>query len=263
MPTYLTNIVEQKRKELNSLKAIEIEDHAPYKQVRGSFVDRVRSQSTLGVITEFKRSSPSKGVIQALANPIEIANKYVEGGADGISVLTDKEYFNGSFEDLQIVSSQTKLPVLCKDFIMEESQINRAFLSGASLILLIVRILPPLKLKALHEYAIHLGLEVLLEVHDEDDLEAALSLQPTLIGINNRNLQSFKTDLAVTERLIYLIDDPSIIVVSESGIRNLEDCLRVAGAGVDAILIGETLMKKQNPAPFIKEIKQIERRTRR
>lgn len=260
MPTYLMEIVEHKRRELSKLTAIELSNDIKRKQVRDTFAERIRSQSTLGVIAEFKRSSPSKGIIHSLADPIELANQYKEGGAEGISVLTDKEYFNGSFEDLQDVSSHVDLPVLCKDFILEESQINQAFLSGASIVLLIVRILSPEKLKALYEYALHLHLEVLLEVHDEEDLEEALSLKPQLIGINNRNLQTFKTDLAVTESLIKLIDDPSILVISESGIKNVDDCLRVANAGVDAILIGEALMKHQDPAQFVKEIKQIERR---
>ena len=260
MLTYLTKIVDHKRKELSDLKKIDLPDFANYKNARSSLVKRVKGQETLGVIAEFKRASPSKGVIQASANPIDVVHQYKEGGADGISVLTDHEFFNGSFEDLQAVSRQVELPVLCKDFILEEYQINRALLSGANIILLIVRILPPEKLKALYDYAVHLNLEVLLEVHDEVDLLIAMSLQPNLIGINNRNLQSFDTDLCVTEELIKLIDDPSIVVVSESGIKNIDDCIRVAQAGVDAILIGEAVMKHQNPAHFIKEIKQVERR---
>ena len=263
MLTYLTNIVNHKRRELDEVQAIDVAEIVKVKNNRSSFAERVRKQNTLGVIAEFKRASPSKGVISANANPMDVIHQYKEGGADGISVLTDHEFFNGSFEDLQIVSQSVELPVLCKDFILEESQINHALLSGASIILLIVRILSPQKLKKLYEYAIHLNMEVLLEIHDEKDLEVAMTLQPKMIGINNRNLQTFKTDLSVTEKLIKLMDDPAIVVISESGIRNREDCLRVAHAGVDAILIGEAVMKQPNPTPFIKEIKQIERRSTR
>ncbi len=263
MSTYLMNIVEHKRRELSKSSGNDLPTDVKRLVVKETFAERIRSQSTLGVIAEFKRSSPSKGIIHSLANPIEVADDYVKGGADGMSVLTDKEYFNGSFEDLQAVSSYISLPVLCKDFILEESQINKAFVSGASIVLLIVRILSLKKLKTLYEYAVHLKMEVLFEVHDEDDLEVALSLKPELIGINNRNLQTFNTDLAVTEKLIELIHDPSIIVISESGIKNVDDCLRVANAGVDAILVGEALMKHQDPAQFVKEIKQIERRSNR
>ena len=261
MSTYLTTIVDHKRRELDDLQAFKIPDSVNYKNTRISFADRISNQETLGVIAEFKRSSPSKGIIHANADPVEVVNQYVAGGADGLSVLTDNKYFNGSFEDLQIVSRNVELPILCKDFILEETQIDRALLSGASIVLLIVRILPPEKLRALYEYAIHLHMEVLLEVHDETDLEIALAIQPKLIGINNRNLQSFKTDLSVTETLVKLIEDPSIVVVSESGIKSIEDCIRVAHAGVDAILIGEAVMKHQNPTQFINEIKQVERRS--
>ena len=261
MSTYLATIVEHKRRELEELEDFTLQDLANDKNTRISFTDRIRNQGALGVIAEFKRSSPSKGVIHANADPNEVVKQYIEGGADGISVLTDKKYFNGSFEDLQSVSSNVELPVLCKDFILEKSQIDRALVSGASIVLLIVRILPPKKLKALYEYALQLNMDVLLEVHDEEDLEIALAIQPKLIGINNRNLQSFKTDLSVTENLVKLIKDPSIVVVSESGIKSIEDCLRVAHAGVDAILIGEAVMKHGNPSQFINKIKQIERRT--
>ena len=263
MLTYLTKIVEHKRKELSKIQAINLADIPDYKNGRISFVESIKKQTSLGVIAEFKRSSPSKGVIHAQANPIDTVHQYKEGGADGISVLTDHEFFNGSFEDLQIVSQSMELPVLCKDFILEEDQINYALMSGASIILLIVRILTPQKLKELYEYAVQLQLEVLLEIHDEEDLEIAMTLQPKLIGINNRNLQTFETDLSMTENLIKSIDDPSIVVISESGIKNIEDCLRVAHAGVDAILIGEAVMKHHNPAQFIKEIKQVERRSKR
>ena len=261
MSTYLATIVEHKRRELEELEDFTLQDFANDKNTRISFTDRIRNQGALGVIAEFKRSSPSKGVIYANADPIEVVNQYVDGGADGISVLTDHEFFNGSYEDLQSVSHNVELPVLCKDFILEKPQINRALVSGASIVLLIVRILTPQKLKELYEYAVQLQLEVLLEIHDEEDLEIAMTLQPKLIGINNRNLQTFETDLSMTENLIKSIDDSSIVVISESGIKNIEDCLRVAHAGVDAILIGEAVMKHGNPSQFINKIKQIERRT--
>ncbi|WP_455676068.1 indole-3-glycerol phosphate synthase TrpC [Pradoshia sp.] len=260
MSNYLTKIIESKKEYLKS-QQFECGDMVELRRKRGpSFTERVRNKSTLGILAEFKRSSPSLGAINHSAVPTIMAGKYVRGGADGISILTDELYFNGHIRDLETVALEVDVPVLCKDFIIEASQINRAYQAGAGIILLIVRILNQEKLLSLYHHARQLGLEVLLEIHDEKDLEAAMALKPDLIGINNRNLHQFSTDLSTTESLMRLITDPDIIVVSESGIKSKEDCERVAAAGVDAVLIGEACMKHPQPEQFLAEINKIERR---
>ena len=260
MSNYLTRIVESKKEYLadgqfETLGVSQRRERTVY-----SFTETVRNKQTLGILAEFKRSSPSLGAINHAVEPVFMANKYVRGGADAISVLTDELYFNGHISDLEKVAQEVKVPVLCKDFIIEVRQINQAYQAGAGIILLIVRILDQDKLVILYNHARRLGLEVLLEVHDEKDLEAAMILKPDLIGINNRNLHEFSTNLSTTESLMRLITDPSIIVISESGIKSREDCERVAAAGVDAVLIGEACMKHPRPEEFLAEIGQIERR---
>ena len=260
MSNYLTKIIESKREYLKS-QQLETSEMVQSREItRLTFAERVRNKSTLGILAEFKRSSPSLGTINHAVTPSLMARQYVQGGADGISILTDELYFNGHIKDLETVAHEVEVPVLCKDFIIEASQINRAFQAGAGIILLIVRILEQEKLASLYHHARQLGLEVLLEVHDEKDLEAAMALKPELIGINNRNLHEFSTDLSTTESLMRLIADPDIIVVSESGIKSKEDCERVAAAGVDAVLIGEACMKHPHPEQFLADINEIERR---
>lgn len=260
MSNYLTKIVESKKRSLADRQLEDSELIVKRVQPACSFTERVRNKRTLGILAEFKRSSPSLGAINHAIEPEEMASKYVDGGADGISVLTDERYFNGHIRDLRLVANKVKIPVLCKDFIIETRQINEAYQAGAGIILLIVCILDPNELIRLYQHARKLGLEVLVEIHDERDLETAMMLNPTLIGINNRNLHEFTTDLSTTESLMRLITDPSIIVVSESGIKNRQDCERVAAAGVDAVLIGEACMKHPRPEEFLSEIAQIERR---
>ena len=260
MSNYLTRIVESKKEHIRKQPLELYESNESREGAGPRFAERVRNKSTLGILAEFKRSSPSLGAINHSVSPSLMASKYVKGGADGISVLTDELYFNGHINDLEKVANEVDVPVLCKDFIIDASQINRAFQAGAGLILLIARILEDEQLHSLYKHARKLGLEVLVEIHDEKDLERAMALKPDLIGINNRNLHEFRTDLSTTESLMRLITDPAIIVVSESGIKSKEDCERVAAAGVDAVLIGEACMKHPNPEQFLREINEIERR---
>lgn len=166
-----------------------------------------------------KTGFPSKGDIKINVNPIEQALSYESGGAAAISVLTDEVFFKGSIADLRIVSEAIRIPRLCKDFIIDEIQIDRAHQAGATIILLIVAALSKERLHELYQYAKRKGLEVLTEVHDEAELERALELNAELIGINNRNLKTFKVDLAVTERLAKLLDPKRHIIISESGIK--------------------------------------------
>lgn len=260
MSDYLTDIIEYKRNELSSQPSTV--GQAQVKKLN-SFVETVRKQKTLSVIAEFKRASPSKGIFKNDADPLKVAQVYKNGGADGLSILTERRYFNGDISDLRQVSETLDIPILCKDFILEESQIYQAYQAGASMILLIIRVLSPIRIRELYNYARSIGLDILVEVHDQSDLEVAWTLNPELIGINNRDLNRFQTDLATTENLIRLIRNPDILVISESGIRNVQDCERIAAAGVDAVLIGEALMVHEAPDEMIRSIKRIERRKRK
>lgn len=260
MSDYLTDIIEYKRNELSSQPSTV--GQAQVKKLN-SFVETVKRQKTLSVIAEFKRASPSKGIFKNDADPLKVAQVYKNGGADGLSILTERRYFNGDISDLRQVSETLDIPILCKDFILEESQIYQAYQAGASMILLIIRVLSPNRIRELYNYARSIGLDILVEVHDQSDLEVAWTLNPELIGINNRDLNRFQTDLATTENLIRLIRNPDILVISESGIRNVQDCERIAAAGVDAVLIGEALMVHEAPDEMIRSIKRIERRKRK
>lgn len=225
---------------------MDLDDSVMINIVRPSLVENLKMAKSMAVIAEIKRASPSKGDIKINVNPIEQALSYERGGAAAISVLTDEVFFKGSIADLRNVSEAIRIPRLCKDFIIDEIQIDRAYQSGATIILLIVAALSKGRLHELYQYAKNKGLEVLTEVHDEAELERALELNAELIGINNRNLKTFKVDLAVTERLANLLDPKSHIIISESGIKTKEDVMRVKEAGAKGILVGETLMTSSN-----------------
>ncbi|MGE1161938.1 indole-3-glycerol phosphate synthase TrpC [Peribacillus simplex] len=247
MENILTKIIEQKKVEVAKLKKeMDLDDSVMINIVRPSLVENLKMAKSMAVIAEIKRASPSKGDIKINVNPIEQALSYERGGAAAISVLTDEVFFKGSIADLRNVSEAIRIPRLCKDFIIDEIQIDRAYQSGATIILLIVAALSKGRLHELYQYAKNKGLEVLTEVHDEAELERALELNAELIGINNRNLKTFKVDLAVTERLANLLDPISHIIISESGIKTKEDVMRVKEAGAKGILVGETLMTSSN-----------------
>ena len=246
MENILTKIIEQKKVEVAKLKERALDDSVMINIVRPSLVENLKTAKSMAVIAEIKRASPSKGDIKINVNPIEQALSYESGGAAAISVLTDEVFFKGSIADLRNVSEAIQIPRLCKDFIIDEIQIDRAHRAGATIILLIVAALSKKRLHELYQYAKKKGLEVLTEVHDEAELERALELNAELIGINNRNLKTFKVDLAVTERLAKLLDPKRHIIISESGIKTKEDVMRVKDAGAKAVLVGETLMTASN-----------------
>ncbi|GMA60870.1 indole-3-glycerol phosphate synthase TrpC [Alicyclobacillus fastidiosus] len=198
--------------------------------------------SNLGVIAEIKRKSPSKGTIQADINPAERAQVYERAGATAISVLTDEKYFGGSIEDLRSVRDAVSIPLLRKDFIIDEIQIDEAYAAGADVVLLIAAALRPKRLRELSAYAQHLGLDVLLEVHGVDELDAALDATPSILGINNRNLHTFDVDLGTTEDVIQALPK-DVVVISESGIFGTADAQRMVDAGARGILVGELLMR--------------------
>ncbi|MGM8215504.1 indole-3-glycerol phosphate synthase TrpC [Bacillaceae bacterium W0354] len=240
--TILDRILEKKKIEVEKMK-LEPEFGEKIKVNRTqSLYDTLLRSNRLAVIAEIKRASPSKGDINVGIDLDEQATIYEQGGASAISVLTDTPFFKGTIEDLVNVRKKVSLPILCKDFIIDEIQIDRAKRAGANVILLIAAALPFERLKELNHYAKSSGLEVLFEVHNEEELETAFKIGATIIGINNRNLKTFEVDLAVTENLIKRITNPKITVISESGIHSHEDALRVAKAGAHGILVGESLM---------------------
>jgi indole-3-glycerol phosphate synthase len=206
----------------------------------------VLSSGSFGFVGEIKKSSPSAGLIAPEFDPAKIAEVYNQAGVDCVSVLTDEKFFQGHLDYLALVRRRIPVPLLRKDFTLHEVQIYQAALAGADAVLLIVAALNESELKHLFEAANELGIDCLVEVHTETELERALQVKANLIGINNRDLTDFATDLAVTERLAPLIPD-SCTVLSESGIKTPEDVRRVASTGVDAALIGEALMRADDP----------------
>ena len=254
MGNILTKIIDQKQIEVPKLKEVGVS--GPALQVsRPSLVESLRSATSMAVIAEIKRASPSKGEIKLDVNPIEQASTYEQAGASAISVLTDETFFKGSIEDLKIVSQNVQIPRLCKDFIIDEIQIDRAYNAGATIILLIVAALSKERLKALYDYAKQKGLDVLTEVHDEQELETALEIDAEIIGINNRNLKTFVVDLAVTEKLASKLDPKKHMIISESGIKTVQDVERVKKAGARGILVGETLMQAEDVTETLKQFR--------
>jgi indole-3-glycerol phosphate synthase len=201
-----------------------------------------RGPEALGLIAEVKKASPSAGVIAADFDPVAIAEQYQAAGAHCVSVLTDEQFFQGSLSYLTRIRQAIALPCLRKDFIIHEAQIFEAAVAGADAILLIVAALEQAKLEGLYKAALNCGLDVLVEVHTRAELERALEIEATLIGINNRNLTTFEVDLATTEELSEEVPD-GVILVSESGLKTRADAQRVFDAGCQAILVGESLMR--------------------
>lgn len=205
------------------------------------------------MIAEVKRWSPSKGALNLHLDPAAVASAYERGGAACLSVLTDVEFFRGSPKDLHAARAATALPVLRKDFTVCEHDVADARSMGADAILLIAAALGELELIALHQFAVELGLDVLVEVHDEPELEIALEAGATLIGVNQRDLVTFEVDHARAERMAQAIPTGAV-KVAESGVRNHDDVRRLTDAGYDAILVGETLVTAPDPAVALVEL---------
>ena len=223
--------------------------------VRG-FVSAIRSKIENGkaaVIAEVKRASPSKGLLREDFRPAEIARSYEAGGAACLSVLTDREFFQGAPEHLQAARSACALPVLRKDFIFDPYQVREARAMGADCILLIAACLSAAQMKDLESAAASLDMAVLVEVHDAAELTAALELRTPLIGINNRDLRTFETRLETTIGLLPRIP-PGRIVITESGILSTTDVARMRGHGVDAFLVGEAFMRAPDPGGALRAL---------
>lgn len=205
-----------------------------------------RGPDKLGVIAEIKKASPSAGIIDPNFDPIRQAGRYVEGGASCMSVLTDVHFFQGSLSYLTKIAQEFPIPTLRKDFIIHEAQIYEAVIAGADAVLLIVAGLEKDKLKRLYQISKDLQLDVLVEVHNLPEMETAIDLGADMIGVNNRDLKKFTTDLTITESLADEVGD-DILLVSESGIKNVNDAQQVLDYGANAVLVGETLMRLDIP----------------
>lgn len=251
--TILDEILAHKAREVaarqNRQSLAEIEQALANAQPTRGFVQALQTTVQSGkaaVIAEVKKASPSKGVIRADFRPVEIARSYEAAGASCLSVLTDEKYFQGSDAYLASIRSSVELPLLRKEFIVDEYQIAESRLIGADCILLIVAALNPRELKDFHARARNIGLDVLIEVHDAEELELALTLEPTLIGINNRNLKTFETSLSNTFDLLGAIPR-NVLIVTESGIHSREDVQAMREHDVHAFLVGEAFMRADDP----------------
>ncbi|MDW4474359.1 indole-3-glycerol phosphate synthase TrpC [Staphylococcus saprophyticus] len=220
---------------------------------KSSFKSQLDESNQLAVIAEIKSKSPTLDQLpnRDLAQQIK---DYEANGANAVSILTDEHYFGGSYERLQDLTLQTTLPVLCKDFVVDKIQIDVAKKAGASIILLIVNVLTDQQMKDLYQYATSLNLEVLVEVHDKEELERAYKLKPQIIGVNNRDLKRFVTDVLHTNEILENKKE-GYYYISESGIRDEQDVANVVESGIDGLLIGESLMKCEDLSQFLPGLK--------
>ena len=253
MSDILEKILATKRTEIAAAKQVEpleiVSEAAEWAPPARDFVGALRAKIAVGraaVIAEIKKASPSKGVIRADFHPAEIAASYERGGAACLSVLTDRQYFQGAPEYLKAARDACALPVLRKDFMIDPYQVYEARAMGADCILLIVSALGVAQMQELETLAHALGMAVLVESHDGDELEAALQLKTPLIGVNNRNLRTFETRLETTLDLLQQIP-PDRMVVTESGILDPAAVARMRAHHVDAFLVGEAFMKAPDP----------------
>ncbi len=253
----LSRIVEEKRREVEKLKKAlplgDIKKKAESAHIRSQFKKNISRKGHINLIAEIKKSSPSKGIIRANFNPLKIALTYNAAGASAISVLTDERFFDGKLEYLKTVKERVTIPVLRKDFIIDEYQIYESAAAGADAILLISRILTREELSRYLSIVGGLGMDALVEAHSEEEVEKALKSHASIIGINNRDLTNFIVDISVTQRLMRLIPETKV-VVSESGIETYEQVMFLKSLGVNAVLIGEVFMRSENIAAKVREL---------
>lgn len=260
-PDILKEIIAHKRHEVTAAKGA-----APLDELNARIADledtprgferhlrEAAASDWTAIIAEVKKGSPSKGIIRPDFDPLEIARIYQENGATCLSVLTDERFFMGHLRYLSLIREAVSLPLLRKDFICDPYQIYEARAAGADAILLIAAMLDLELLREFHAVARELHLDVLLEVHDEAELETALQTDCTLIGVNNRNLRTFTTDLGTTGRLARMMP-PERLLVTESGINDRGDILRLKAEGAEAFLIGESLMRETDIGARLREL---------
>jgi indole-3-glycerol phosphate synthase len=257
MTTYLDRIVERHRElAVGDTRSVEdlVAQVASAPATRG-FRRALAGAAGLAVIAEIKRRSPSKGDLNASLDPRALARTYERGGASCLSVLTDDEFFGGSPADLRAARQGCSLPVLRKDFTVSPLDVADARLMGADCVLLIAAVLDAAELADLHGVATEIGLDVLVEIHDEHELEGALAAGATLIGVNQRDLTTFEVDHERAVRMAGVIPD-DVVKVAESGVRGSDDARALRDAGYHAILVGETLVTSDDPAAAIAELRR-------
>ena len=254
--TILDEIVDWKRHEIARIR-----DTRPLDDVRVAMARAAPALSLLAalrhpgvtLIAEIKRASPSKGLLRPNLDPVALAQVYEANGARAISVLTDQRFFQGDLQDLTAVRHATSLPILRKDFILDRYQVYEARAAGADAVLLIVAALGDEDLQSLYQVIRELGMDALIEVHNADELERALRLEPCIIGVNNRNLHTFDVNLETTARLRSLVP-ADVVLVAESGVHSAADVRWLAGAGVDAVLVGEAIVTAADAGTKVREL---------
>lgn len=253
----LSRIIEEKRKVVDEAKRIKPQEELVKEikniYVKSSFKRSISRPHHINLIAEIKKASPSKGILRGDFNLVKIASTYQANGASAISILTDERFFEGKLEYIRKVKESVSLPILRKDFFIDEYQIYETVAAGGDAIILICEILSANEIVKFYNLATSLGLDCLIEVHNEEDLEKALATGTNIIGINNRDLHTFKVDIGVTQKIIRLIPQHKVIV-SESGIKSYEDVMFLKSLGVNAVLIGEAFMEASDIAAKMREM---------
>ncbi len=254
----IERILEEKNKNIIELKKLHGERIFSVRKVELSFYESLRKRDYLSIIAEIKPRSPSHGKMIEQKDIDEIIDLYKRFNVNAISVLTDEKFFGGGFDLLSRVSEITGIPVLAKDFIIDEIQIDMAVLSGASAVLLIVDILDDVRLEKLYDYALSKKIDVLLEAHSVENIKRALQLKPNIIGINNRNLFTLEENLNHCIKVRDFLPD-NILKIALSSIKSREDAIKVAEVGYDSILIGSVIMKAFNKSAALNSFIKIEK----
>lgn len=258
MNSTLNQIIAHKKEEVGrrkkEVKIDSLKAQLPNCPSSRGFKEAITQGNEINIIAEVKSASPSAGVLIKDFDPVGIADDYLKGGADALSILTEQKFFKGNLDFIPLIKKENPLPALRKDFIIDPYQIYESKIYGADAILLIASILSVDTLKDFLSLSSELGMDALVEIHNEEELSIALSTGCDIIGINNRNLKTFETDLATTIKLMSCIP-PEKIVVSESGIKSREDIIQLEEAGTRTVLIGEALIRAKDRVAMLKELR--------